>query len=49
MSFDCPESIRNYEKIMLGTSDAWSMTHLSRQTSKPPYYNVDIGISGKPV
>ena len=22
-SFECPKSMRNYKKIMLGTSDAW--------------------------
>ena len=31
---------------MLGTSDAWSMSHLSQQTSKKPaYYVVDCRIS----
>ena len=29
---------------MLGASDAWSMSHLSRQTSKPAYYIVDCRI-----
>ena len=32
-SFECPKSITNYEKIMLGTSDAWSVSHLSKRTS----------------
>jgi hypothetical protein len=36
---------RNYEKRMiLGTSDAWSTSHLSQQTSKPAYYIVDCRI-----
>ena len=36
---------RNYEKkIILGTSDSWSMSHLSLQTSKPVYYIVDCRI-----
>ena len=39
--------MRNYKKkIMLGTSDAWSTSHLSQQTSKPAYYIVDCRISG---
>ena len=29
------------KKIMLGTSDAWSTSHLSQQTRKPAYYIVD--------
>ena len=37
---------RNYEKkIILGTSDAWSTSHLSQRTSKPAYYIVDCQIS----
>jgi Uri superfamily endonuclease len=37
---------RNYEKIIiLGTSDACSTSHLSRQTSEPAYYIVDCRIS----
>ena len=33
-SFECPKSIRNYEKkIMLGTSDAWSMSRSSQRAS----------------
>ena len=32
-SFECPKSIRNYKKKMLGTSDAWSTSHLCPQTS----------------
>ena len=37
---------RNYEKkrIILGTSDAWSTSHLSQRTSKPAYYIVDCRI-----
>ena len=35
-SFECPKSIRNYEKkIMRGTSDAWSMSCLSHQSREP--------------
>ena len=30
---------------MLGTSDAWSKSHLSKRTSEPAYYNVDCLIS----
>ena len=30
---------------MLGTSDAWSNSHLSTRTSEPPYYIVDCWIS----
>ena len=39
-SFECPKSIRNYEKkkIMLGTSDNWSISHPSHQPSDPVYY-----------
>ena len=43
-SFECPKSIRNYEKIMLGTSDAWSTSHLSHRSSEPAYYIVDCRI-----
>ena len=33
-NFECPKSIRNYEKrIMLGTSDTWSMSRLSQGPS----------------
>ena len=35
-SFECPKSTRNYEKkIMLVTSDAWSMSRLSHRPSEP--------------
>ena len=38
-------SARNYEKkIILGTSDAWTTSHLSQGTSKPAYYIVDCRI-----
>ena len=33
------------KKIMLGTSDAWWMSHLSQQPSEPAYYIVDCWIS----
>ena len=40
--FKCPKFIRNNEKkIMLGTSDAWSMSLLSLRPSEPAYYIVD--------
>ena len=48
-SFDCPKSITNYEKKILGTSDSWSMSRLSHQPSESAYYNpyiVDCLISG---
>ena len=43
-SFECPKSIRNYEKKILGTSDAWSTSCLSHRPSKPAYYIVDCRI-----
>ena len=43
-SFECPKSIRNCKKIMLGTSDAWSTSHLSRQTSEVAYFILDCRI-----
>ena len=37
-SFECPKSIRNYEKkIILGTSDAWLMSRLAHQPSDLVY------------
>ena len=44
-SFQCPKSIRNYEKKILGTSDAWSTSCLSYRPSEPVYYIVDCRIS----
>ena len=45
-SFECPKSIKNYEKeIVLGTSDTWSTSRLSHRPSAPAYYNVDCRIS----
>ena len=32
-SYVCSKSVRNLKKKMLGTSDAWSIVHLSQQTS----------------
>ena len=32
-SFECPKSIRNYEKKIFGTSDAWSSSRLSHRPS----------------
>ena len=43
-SFECPKSIRNYEKKILGTSDTWSTSHLSHRPSEPAYYIVDCRI-----
>ena len=40
------ESIRNYEKKILGTSDAWSMSRLSHMPRGPGYYIVDCQIFG---
>ena len=40
---------RNYgKKMILGTSDAWSTSHLSQQTSKPEYYILDCRIFQSP-
>ena len=45
-SFEWLKLIRNYEKkIMLGTSDTWSMSHLSHLPSEPMYYIEDCRIS----
>ena len=44
-SFECPKSVRNYEKKILGTSDAWSTSHLSHQPSELAYYIIDCRIS----
>ena len=41
-SFECHKSIRNYEKKILGTSDAWSTSRLSHRPIKPAYYNIEI-------
>ena len=43
-SFECPKSIRNYEKIILGTSDGWLMTHLAHRPSSQAYYIEDCRI-----
>ena len=40
--FECSKSMRNYEKkIILGTSDAWSMSRLAHRPSNPAYYIED--------
>ena len=44
-SFECPKSTRNYEKKVLGTSDAWSPSRLSHQPSEPAYCIVDCWIA----
>ena len=36
-SFEGPKSIRNYEKKILGTADAWSTSGLSYQPSQTAY------------
>ena len=47
-SFECPKSIKSYEKkIMLGTSDAWSMSRSSHRPSEPAYYIEDCRILGQ--
>ena len=46
-SFECPKSMRNHEKKILGTSDAWSMSRLSHWPSEPGYYIVDCRIYGQ--
>ena len=43
-SFECPKSIRNNEKKILGTSDACSLSRLSHRPSKPAYCIVDCWI-----
>ena len=43
-SFKCPKSIKNYEKKILGTSDAWLTSRLSHRPSEPAYYIVDCRI-----
>ena len=43
-SFECPKSIRYYEKKILGTSDASSMSRLSHRPSEPAFYIVDCRI-----
>ena len=48
-NFECPESIRNYEKKNLGMSDAWWTSHLSHRPSEPVYYIVDCWISKCPL
>ena len=45
-SFECPKSIRNYEKIMLGTSDAWSLRHLSHRPIAPATQRIILKIVG---
>ena len=44
-SFECPKSIRNYEKKILGMTNAWSTSRLSHWPSEPAYYIVDFRIS----
>ena len=37
------------KKVILGTSDAWSMSHLAHRSSDPAYYIEDCQISGSVV
>ena len=34
-SFECPKVIKSMKKIILGTSDSWSMIHYSHRPSNP--------------
>ena len=43
-SFECPKSIKEIYKIILGTSDAWLTSHSSQGTSEPAYYIADCRI-----
>ena len=44
-SFECPKSIKNCEKKVLETYDAWSTSHLSKlPMSQPVYHTVDCRI-----
>ena len=46
-SFECPKSIRIMKKIILGISDAWSMSRSSHRPSEPAYYIEDCRISSQ--
>ena len=41
-SFECSKSIKNYEKKILGMSEACLMSRFSHRPSKPAYYIVDL-------
>ena len=43
-SFECPKSMRNYKKKILGRSDTWSTSRLSQRPNQPVYYIVDCWI-----
>ena len=43
-SLECSKSVSNYEKKILGTSDAWLMIRLSHRPSKPADYIVYLRI-----
>ena len=47
-SFECLKSITNYEKKIIGMSDAWSTSGLSHWLSEPAYYIVDCQILTPP-
>ena len=40
-SFECPKSIRYYEKKILGTSNTWLTIHLSHWPIEPAYHVLD--------
>ena len=40
-SFECPEIYEKNMKNVLGTSDAWSTSHLSHRPSKQAYFILD--------
>ena len=39
--FECPKSNKIMKKIMLGTSNAWSVVHLDKRTREAAYYIID--------
>ena len=45
-SFQCPKSKEIIKKIMLGTSDAWSMSHSSQRPSDPATQHIILKIVG---
>ena len=42
--FECPKSIKNMKKMMLGASDTWYMSRLSHRPSDQAYYIKDCRI-----
>ena len=43
-SFECPNSIKRYEKKIFGMSDAWSTSCLSHRPIEPVYFIVNCRI-----